>query len=93
MRRTRIRPISDKRRDLLRREDEIERVMLEQCEGHCMRCGNQAILEKSHNRRRDAFELWCHECHFPGGEHCYLGGVGIQEVSRNCKIVKRLGNL
>ena len=70
MRRTRLKPISKKRRAILSEEAIIEKLLLEKCEGRCMLCGKVAdwrgLMKEHHygNRRRKAkdFILVCGKC-------------------------------
>ena len=51
------------------------KLLLEQCKGLCMVCGNPPDfrgLQKNHTRKRDIFILTCADCHSPEGEHKYL---------------------
>jgi len=72
LRRSRINPISAKRKAILGREAIQVKLLLEACGGCCMMCGKQAPLEKSHTRKRGRFILVCRECHSPKGKHQYL---------------------
>ena len=72
MKRSRISPISNKRRANLRREAVLASEMLGAYDGKCMSCGKQAPLEKSHTRDRKRFIMSCHSCHWPAGIHRYL---------------------
>jgi len=70
MRRTRLKPISKKRRAILSEEAIIEKLLLEKCEGRCMLCGKVADwrgLMKEHHyggkkRRAKDFILVCGKC-------------------------------
>jgi len=72
MKRSRIKPISDKQKRIIANEREVANKMLEECQGQCMICGEVTRLEKNHTRDRTRFIMSCHNCHFPNGYHKYL---------------------
>ncbi len=75
MKRTRIKPISEKREAILKAENILRDKMLEECQGRCMICRKLPDwrgLEKNHTKYREVFILSCRECHSPGGVHRYL---------------------
>jgi len=75
MKRTPIKPVSKKRQQILGREAIQVKLLLEQCKGLCMTCGQKPDwrgLQKSHTRDRKRFILQCANCHSPNGEHQYL---------------------
>ena len=80
MKRSRIKPISEKRRALLGIEALLALQMLEACEGKCMACGKMAPLEKSHTRDRKRFIMSCHSCHWPADIHRYLDDYPEQKI-------------
>jgi len=86
MRKSRISPISDKRKELLAREVEEAQRMTVECGGKCMICGRKARLEKNHTRDRKRFVMSCRECHFPSNQHRYLDDWKLNEL-KGCYII------
>lgn len=72
MKRSRISPISAKRRANLRREKVLADEMLGAYDGKCMSCKVRPATEKSHTRDRKRFAMVCRPCHSPNGIHRYL---------------------
>lgn len=75
MKKSRIKPLSNKKKEVLEREAIQVKLLLEACKGLCMECGQKPDfrgLQKSHTRGRKRFILVCSECHSPDGKHQYL---------------------
>lgn len=82
MKKSRIKPISDKRKATLGREAIQVKLLLEACKGHCMVCNKwvgDKNLYKSHTRNRRRFVMSCNDCHFPEGAHQYLDGKEVND--------------
>ena len=77
MKKSRINPISEKRKAILKAENILRDKMLEECQGRCMICGKLPDwrgLCPNHTKDREKFVLSCYPCHSPGGVHKYLPG-------------------
>ena len=83
MKKTPLRRISDRRKALLEKETIQTQILLENCGGLCMTCGQKPDfrgLQKSHTRNRKRFILECANCHSPKGEHRYLPDEKVKEI-------------
>ncbi len=73
MKQSPLKKVSKKQQAILRREAKQMKQMLEESDGMCWVCGQRPAVEPSHTRDRKRFKPSCRECHYPNGEHKYLG--------------------